>query len=513
MVPQGTERGSPAGFACYASAAVSNAPTQWLRAASLLALSGAFACGDAPLLGRDGGHDAARAPVDAGVDAGSVPFVQVTLRRRQTLWDVARQYGVTVRELREFNDLTPWEAKHVHAGQVIRVPGVEEPVEELEALTDAGTSDFEFELEDAGAPLTDEGDAGAVESLEGGYHTLAEGETLWVVARSYDRTLDQILRANQWDDDDARGLVAGTRVMIPGVPQSRIRETRRPDAPRPRGWGIHHQMARGETIWTLAQRYGVSVAEIMAANRLSASEAQNLTLGRSVLVPGVLSRPDASQPERPISPTQERALRTARRLGLGHRTAAQQLLHGRVQPRWVAAAGGRRNQLPGTLRWPVVNGRFSRGYGSGAGGYHLAVDIMGDIGWNVRAAAPGIVGYSGRELSGFGNVVLVVHPGGWVTLYGHNSVNFVVAGQRVRAGTILAEVGSTGRSTGPHVHFELIHEGMNCNPAGLFRPGVRHRSGWGRVTQVSWTDPDDRPSAIQCAPRRRHPASDLPANE
>lgn len=468
----------------------------------------AAACGGSPLLTPDAGQDAAVEATDAGTDAG-VPFVSITLRRGQTLWDVARQYGVTTAEIREFNGLTPWEGKRVRAGQVIRVPGVEEVIfEESPEDADAGVVEMAFELEDGGVE-----DGGVEAPLEGGYHTLGEGETLWDLRRTYDRTIDEILRANQWDDSDARSLVAGTRVMIPGVPQSRIRSDERRTAARTPGWGLHHEMARGETIWTLSQRYNVSVAEIMAANRLSASEAQNLSLGRSVLIPGVLRRPDASQPSRPLTPTQERAVRMARRIGLGNRTAAQRLLHGRVEPRWVTAAGGNRNRLPGTLRWPVANGRFSRGYGSGTGGYHLATDIMGEIGWNVRAAAPGIVGYAGNELTGFGNVVLVVHPGGWVTLYGHNSVNFVVAGQRVRAGTILAEVGSTGRSTGPHVHFELIFDGKNCNPTGLFRPGVRHRSGFSRPTQVTWSEPRNRPESVQCAPRRRHPASDLPVNE
>jgi len=483
-----------------------------------MCLLGLIACGGKPILE----HDASaprRAAQDAGTDAGE-PFIEVELTRGQTLWDLARTYSVTVREIREFNGLSPWAGRHVTAGQKIRIPGVEEPVEAMDDDVDAGAdasvdSVLSFE-DDAGTTAAPGGgDAGVDEGpVSGGAHTLAEGETIWDIARLYDVTLDAIVRANQWDDDDARIVVAGTQIVIPGIPQSRIRNTgTRRDATSTPRWGLHHEMARGETIWTLAQRYNVSTAEIMAANRLTPSAAQNLSRGQSILVPGVISRPDASQPERQLSPAQERAVRLARRLGLGSRGAAQQLLHGRIQPRWVAAAGGRRGRLPGTLRWPVANGRFSRGYGSGEGGYHLATDIMGDIGWNVRAAAPGIVGYSGRELSGFGNVVLVVHPGGWVTLYGHNSVNFVVAGQRVGAGTILAEVGSTGRSTGPHVHFELIYDGENCNPNGLFRPGIRRSHGFSRTVQTTWNDPRSRPESINCAPRRRHPAHDTPANE
>ena len=161
----------------------------------------------------------------------------------------------------------------------------------------------------------------------------------------------------------------------------------------------------------------------------------------------------------------------------------------------------------------MTNGRFVRGFGSGEAGYHLAMDIAGDMGWNVRAAAAGIVAYSGDQVPGFGNMVLVIHEGGWVTLYAHNSVNFVVAGERVPAGGVLAELGSTGISRGPHVHFELIYDGENCDPASLFRPGVRHASRLARIERQSWTQPDRRPEGLQCHRRRRHPRSRWVVNE
>jgi murein DD-endopeptidase MepM/ murein hydrolase activator NlpD len=109
---------------------------------------------------------------------------------------------------------------------------------------------------------------------------------------------------------------------------------------------------------------------------------------------------------------------------------------------------------------------------------------------------------------------MVVHPGGWVTLYAHNSVNFVSAGQRVSAGSVLAEVGSTGRSQGPHVHFELIYDGKNCDPAPLFRPGVRHRSGkYSSLPYTSWRTPGQKPKQIQCAKRQKHPMGEAVMNE
>jgi murein DD-endopeptidase MepM/ murein hydrolase activator NlpD len=180
------------------------------------------------------------------------------------------------------------------------------------------------------------------------------------------------------------------------------------------------------------------------------------------------------------------------------------LLAGRVEPRWLSAVGT--TQIPSLLKFPVARGWFVRGFGSGAGAYHQAMDIGGNIGWNVRAAAPGLVGYAGDEVNGYGNLILVIHAGGFITAYGHNSKNRVIAGQRIERGEVVAELGSTGRSKGPHVHFELLHRGNNCDPAPLFRPDVRRKNG--KVVPVPravWKTPNKRPKAIRCFPRKHHP--------
>ena len=170
----------------------------------------------------------------------------------------------------------------------------------------------------------------------------------------------------------------------------------------------------------------------------------------------------------PRSELRRRAARArARRLGLGDRRAASLLLTGMPEASWVQDAE-RFAHNDGTLLWPVSGGMFGRGYGSGSGGYHLAVDIDGPRGSDVMASAAGTVGYVGNELRGYGNVVMVVHPGGWITLYGHNQRILVTAGEHVFEGQQLAELGSTGRSMGPHVHFELISAGRNCDPLPLF---------------------------------------------
>ena len=335
-------------------------------------------------------------------------------------------------------------------------------------------------------------------------HTLADGETLWDVARSYGVAPEQVLQHNGLSEADVRKLRPGRTLKIVGAirtPGKHLGQTRTGGA---QSSGVH-RVARGETVWDLARRFNVSVAQIMAANHLSAEAIEKLREGQELRLPGVQTDRGGRPTHKPRTERQKRADVAAQRLGLGSLTAAGKLLHGQVEARWISAAGSGPG-LAGTLRWPVAQGWFVRGFGSGEGGYHKAMDIMGKTGWNVRAAADGIVGYSGNAVSGFGNMIMVVHAGGWVTLYGHNSVNYVSAGERVHRGDVLAEVGSTGRSTGPHVHFELIYQGQNCDPAPLFRPGVRHRNGkFSKLQYSSWLKANQRPKAVQCAIRQKHP--------
>jgi murein DD-endopeptidase MepM/ murein hydrolase activator NlpD len=155
------------------------------------------------------------------------------------------------------------------------------------------------------------------------------------------------------------------------------------------------------------------------------------------------------------------AARLAAQLGLGTRMAATLLLNGGFPSSWTAAAG--ELTPPQRLEWPVPGRRLGRGFGS-EGGEHRAVDVTAPIGTPVRAMAPGIVGYAGNEVKGYGNLMLVLHSGGWVTLYAHLSKIDARPGQRLVTGEMLGEVGSTGISKGPHLHFELLVRGVQVDP-------------------------------------------------
>jgi murein DD-endopeptidase MepM/ murein hydrolase activator NlpD len=114
------------------------------------------------------------------------------------------------------------------------------------------------------------------------------------------------------------------------------------------------------------------------------------------------------------------------------------------------------------FRWPA-KGPVTSGFGGRGGKSHRGIDISGRYGTAVRAAAAGTVLFSERK-RGYGRVVILKHAGGYETVYAHNQDNFVLEGARVRQGQVIADMGSTGKSTGPHLHFEVRVDDRAVDP-------------------------------------------------
>ena len=119
---------------------------------------------------------------------------------------------------------------------------------------------------------------------------------------------------------------------------------------------------------------------------------------------------------------------------------------------------------------PVNEGWLSSRYGkrsdpfTGKQDFHKGLDFAGRKGAEVLAVGDGVVSWSGKR-AGYGNLLEINHGNGYVTRYGHNQQNLVEVGDTVRKGQQIAMMGSTGRSTGPHVHFEVLHNGKRVDPA------------------------------------------------
>ncbi|MBI2267177.1 MAG: M23 family metallopeptidase [Armatimonadetes bacterium] len=115
-----------------------------------------------------------------------------------------------------------------------------------------------------------------------------------------------------------------------------------------------------------------------------------------------------------------------------------------------------------------TGGLLTSRYGYRWGRLHRGVDLASRSGTMIRASRGGVVSYSGW-MSGYGNLVEINHKDGYSTRYAHNSANLVRKGDLVRAGQPIARVGSTGRSTAPHVHFEVLKNGRSLNPQSCLK--------------------------------------------
>jgi murein DD-endopeptidase MepM/ murein hydrolase activator NlpD len=201
--------------------------------------------------------------------------------------------------------------------------------------------------------------------------------------------------------------------------------------------GAVHVLRAGENLYRLSVYYEVPVAEIKRVNRIR--DVSEIPVGARLLIPGTRKSP----PRRnlrlaSIAPVPDVAARPrlARELGL-------------------------------EFGWPL-RGRLSSSFGWRGLRAHEGIDIVARSGTKVRAAEAGRVIESGW-LGGYGRVVIVKHAGRYSSVYAHNSRNRVRKGQFVEKGQVVAEVGSSGRSSGPHLHFEIRRDRDPQDPLRYLR--------------------------------------------
>lgn len=124
-------------------------------------------------------------------------------------------------------------------------------------------------------------------------------------------------------------------------------------------------------------------------------------------------------------------------------------------------------------KWPV-NGKITSKFGyrihpiSKRRDFHKGIDIANDTGTKIVAAGSGVVTYSGWN-GGYGKIIIISHGYGYKSVYAHNHKNLVEVGDRVKKGEAIAKLGNTGRSTGPHLHFEIHYNGDQINPVKILK--------------------------------------------
>jgi murein DD-endopeptidase MepM/ murein hydrolase activator NlpD len=227
--------------------------------------------------------------------------------------------------------------------------------------------------------------------------------------------------------------------------------------------GVVHVVRPGETVWRIARAYGIDGADLMETNGLA--DARALAVGAELFVPGatrVVDVPPAGEADAGSPTAPPAAAPTPPPSPPPTSTSTQTSTSVAPAPPRRPAA---RDDTP--LAWPLEGVLYGR-YGVRAGKRHDGIDIAAPQGTPVRAAADGLVIYAGEQ-AGYGSIVILKHEGGLVTLYAHNSRLLVREGERARRGEPIARVGETGRTSGPHLHFEVRDGTRPKNPL-LFLP-------------------------------------------
>lgn len=182
-----------------------------------------------------------------------------------------------------------------------------------------------------------------------------------------------------------------------------------------------HRVTSGQTMWDVALRYRISLNQLIKANP-QINNPDNLKIGQIINIPsGAKKEISYEYPSRSITTL---------------------------------------------FSWPLL-GNISSGYGWRKGQFHHGIDIACPVGTSIKAAGSGKVIFAGYRNKIYGKTVIIQHHDGSRTLYAHAKKTLVKKGQMVKKGQVIARVGMSGRTTGPHLHFEVYHAGQTLNPLAV----------------------------------------------
>jgi len=247
------------------------------------------------------------------------------------------------------------------------------------------------------------------------YYTVNPGDTVSTIAAEFEISVNTIL----WENNlSIYSLIRpGNKLAI--LPTS----------------GVTHKVVSGDNVSRIATKYGVEEGKIIEANNLT--ESGRLSVGQNLIIPGG-RKVSAPQPT------------SSGYTGIS-------VLIDLVKPPAAAPTAN-------TMNWPTEGHRITQYYSW----RHSGVDIANKIGTPIYAADAGVVEFVGSS-QGYGNNIIIDHGGGKKTRYAHLSKFYVKRGQEVDKGEAIAAMGSTGWSTGSHLHFEVIINGRKYNPLNYIR--------------------------------------------
>jgi lipoprotein NlpD len=216
--------------------------------------------------------------------------------------------------------------------------------------------------------------------------------------------------------------------------------------------GVYHTVTKGVTLYRISLAYKVPIAKLMEANDLTSPSA--IKVGSKLFIPGAKAVLYV-EPYAPLSAREKRDLERSLASGGKSLPADPSAGPGGQRPPWLG------KELD--IIWPI-QGKINSPFGPRGKKSHNGIDIASPSYQEVRAAMDGEIVFARNSRKGFGNVVVMRHDLGYSTIYGHMNVIIAKEGEAVRQGQAIGGVGSTGKSSGPHLHFELRHDGRPLDP-------------------------------------------------
>ncbi|KYG19600.1 peptidoglycan-binding LysM [Bradyrhizobium sp. AT1] len=300
-------------------------------------------------------------------------------------------------------------------------------------------------------------------------------DTLDVLAKRYHVTPQAILAANGYKGP--RALSPGQQLIIPhpatataAAPAPALAPVAAAPAAKPvavmAAPSSTHFVNHGDTLASIARKNHISSAELARANGLDPSA--KLKLGTRLTVPGAktaaVAAPLAAAPVgaapvagtlQPVAAAPVPATKMAAAAPVQSARLAQATANVEEKPAEAPAKAAETTSALPTFRWPV-RGKVVTSYGAKTNGKsNDGINLAVPEGTPVKAAEDGVVAYSGNELKGYGNLVLVRHSNGYVTAYAHASELLVKRGDPIKRGQVIAKSGQSGEVASPQLHFEI----------------------------------------------------------
>jgi murein DD-endopeptidase MepM/ murein hydrolase activator NlpD len=285
--------------------------------------------------------------------------------------------------------------------------------------------------------------------------TVGPADTIETIARRYGVPASAIIKTNNLAS--AQSIRPGQQVVIPRFVQAShaVQASQAPTAPKtiaaatPASTAGVHVVAAGDTLSKVSRMYHKSAIEIAKANNIEVTA--RLNVGDRLIIPGM--RNSAANANSSASVAENKpAPAAAQPEGPPSASVFKELPDGHDGKEATRAEGT--GALP-KFRWPA-NGRVITAFGpTTSGQQNDGINIAVPENTPVKAAEDGVVAYAGNELKGYGNLVLVRHPNGYVTAYAHTKELLVKRGDQVKRGQVIARSGQSGNVNAPQLHFEI----------------------------------------------------------